>query len=87
MLPIGVTEHNPLTGERHYPRDHPVLAREATIVQTLEVARTLDARQIVLTHISEPEQLSYDDLLVFEKELRREGLAITFAYDTMVVEA
>jgi len=87
VLPIGVAEFNPLTGARHYPQDHPVLAREATIEQTLDIARSLDARQIVLTHISEPEQLGYDDLLAWEKTLRREGLAITFAYDGLVIEA
>lgn len=87
VLPIGVAEHNPLTLERHYPLDHPVLAREATIAQTLEIARILDARQTVLTHISEPEQLSYDDLLVLEKKLQQEGLAISFAWDTMLVTA
>ena len=87
VLPIGVAEHNPLTGERHYPLEHPVLQREATIAQTLEIARTLNARQTVLTHISEPEQLGYDDLLAFEKELRQNGLDIAFAYDTMIVSA
>ena len=85
VLPLGVAEHNPLTGERHYPLEHPVLQREATIAQTLEIARSLDARQIVLTHISEPEQLGYDDLLALEKELRQDGLNIAFAYDTMIV--
>jgi phosphoribosyl 1,2-cyclic phosphate phosphodiesterase len=87
VLPMGVAEYNPLTGRRHYPQDHPVLVREATIEQTLDIARRLDARQIVLTHISEPEQLGYDDLLVLQEKLRREGLPITFAYDALIAEA
>ncbi len=85
VLPIGVAEFNPLTNERHYPEDHPVLEREGTWRQTLDIARRLDADQIVFTHISEPEQLGYSDLLELEGKLRAQGLPFRFAYDAMFI--
>ena len=86
VLPLGVTEFKPLSGQRHYPLDHPVLRREATLAQTLDVVRVLHADQIVLTHISEVDQLSYDDGLVLEERWRQDGLPITMAYDGLFLE-
>lgn len=86
VLPLGVTEFKPLSGQRHYPLDHPVLRREATLAQTLDVVRVLNADQIVLTHISEVDQLSYDDGLVLEERWRQDGLPITMAYDGLFLE-
>jgi phosphoribosyl 1,2-cyclic phosphate phosphodiesterase len=39
-----------------------------------------------MTHIEEPDQLSYDDLQVLSERLQGEGLNITFAYDTMLID-
>ena len=80
---------NIITGlylQRHYPLDHPVLRREATLVQTLEVARALNADRIVLTHISEADQLGYDDGLVLEERWKRDCLPITIAYDGLLLD-
>ncbi|MEZ4582776.1 MAG: hypothetical protein R3A10_14255 [Caldilineaceae bacterium] len=41
VLPIGVFEFDPLTGERRILADHPVLAREATFRQTLAMVEAL----------------------------------------------
>ena len=60
---LGVVEFKLLSGQRHYPLDHPVLSREATLVQTLDVVCALNADRIVLTHISEADQLRYDDVI------------------------
>lgn len=86
VLPMGVAEFNPLTGERHIAAEHPVLKSEATFRQTLEVVRRLDAARVVLTHIEEPDQLSHEDLLSVAERLGEEGLDVAFAYDTLVVE-
>lgn len=85
VIPMGITEFDPFSGERHVPETHPMLKIEATFNQMLEIARRLDARHVVMTHIEEPDQLGYDDLLRLEEKLHGEGLNITFAYDTLVV--
>ncbi len=86
VLPLGMTEFKPLSGQRHYPLDHPVLRRESTLEQTLDVARALNADRIVLTHISEADQLGYDDGLVLEERWRQDGLPITMAYDGLLLD-
>ncbi len=43
-------------------------------------------QRAVMTHIEEPVGLSYDDLRLVEEKLQAEGLNITFAYDTMLIE-
>ena len=86
VIPMGLTEFNPLTGERIIPADHPVLKSEATFEQTLEMVRRMQPRQTILSHIEEPDGLRYDDMLRLERKLQAEGYAIRFAYDTMMVE-
>jgi len=86
VIPMGVTEVNPLTGAQVIPEDHPLLRSEATFAQTLEMVRHMQPRQTILTHIEEPDGLSYDDLLRLESKLQADGHAIRFAYDTMMVE-
>ena len=86
VLPLGVCEHDPLTGERRIHPDHPVIRLEATFEETLEIVRRLAPRRVVLAHVEEMDELSYDDLLRLQETLREDGLALTFAYDTMVVD-
>lgn len=83
ILPMGICEHDPLTGERRMPPDHPLLAEEMVFPDTLEVARRLEAREVVLTHIEEPDGLGHDDLLRLAAKLQGEGRPIRFAHDTM----
>jgi phosphoribosyl 1,2-cyclic phosphate phosphodiesterase len=86
VLPMGVVEFDVFTGERVIHEDHRVLGTEATFEETLEMVRQIDAGAVVLTHIEEPDGLSYDDLVRLGQHLQSRGLNITFAYDTMVVE-
>jgi phosphoribosyl 1,2-cyclic phosphate phosphodiesterase len=86
VIPMGLPEFDPFTGKRFIPADHPVLRSEATFQQTLDIVRKLDAGRVIMTHIEEPSQLSYDDLIRLEVRLKDEGFTITFAYDTLVVE-
>ena len=86
ILPMGVVEFNPLTNARVIPENHPVLKSEATFQQTLEVIKLLDAKRVILTHIEEPDSLSYDDLQLLEKQLQTEGLNVVFAYDTLIID-
>jgi phosphoribosyl 1,2-cyclic phosphate phosphodiesterase len=52
----------------------------------LEVVGKLDAGRVVITHIEEPEQLSYDDLAALARKLSADGIDLTFAYDTLLVD-
>jgi len=86
VIPMGLAECDPLTGERRIHEDHPVLQSEATFRQTLELVPKLGAARVVMTHIEEPDGLSYDDLLDLSMRLQREGLPIEFAYDGMIID-
>jgi phosphoribosyl 1,2-cyclic phosphate phosphodiesterase len=83
VLPSGLHEHDPFTGERRIHQDHPVLRVEATFAQTLRIVDALAARRVVLTHVEEVDGLGHDDLQRLAAEV---GRGITFAYDTMTVE-
>lgn len=85
VLPMGITEFNPVTGERHIPAAHPILKVEATFLQTLKMVEELEAGKVVMTHIEEADRLSYDDLCELEKRLHAADYNIRFAYDTLTV--
>lgn len=86
VLPKGLDEFDPFTGERRIPKDHPILQEEATYEETLEIVEKLDAGRVVLTHIEEVDGLSHDDLRELQEGLQGEGRNIEFAYDTLEVE-
>jgi phosphoribosyl 1,2-cyclic phosphate phosphodiesterase len=86
VIPMGVAELNPLTGERRIAQEHPMLQMEATFEETLEIIEALNAERVVLTHIEEVDGLTHDDLQELQRRLRGDGLHITFAFDTMTVE-
>ena len=86
ILPMGLAEFDPLTGRRLIAADHPVLKREATFRQTLEVVRQLNAGRVVLGHIEKVTGLGYDDYLILEQRLQKKGFNITFAFDGMLIE-
>ncbi len=86
ILPMGIAEFNPLTGERHIQREHPMLGIEATFEETLEIVEALEARRVILTHIEEVDALTHDDLQELGRRLRNAGGNVEFAYDTLVVD-
>jgi phosphoribosyl 1,2-cyclic phosphate phosphodiesterase len=82
VLPVGVFEHHPYSGERLIPEEFcrpPV--RKTRYAQALEMARALGARRTVLSHVEEMDRLSHDELV-------RLGGADGWepAYDGMVIE-
>lgn len=87
VLPMGVVEFDVFTGERLIDVEHPILQQEATFEDTLEIIRRLNAERTILTHIEESSGLNYDDLVRLEGVLEDRGLNVTFAWDTMVVDA
>ncbi|WP_235190007.1 hypothetical protein [Bacillus gaemokensis] len=60
--------------------------REATFEETLEVVKKLQAKKTIITHIEEVDNLGHDELQDIAMDLQKEGLDITFAYDTLRVE-
>lgn len=86
VLPMGICEHDPLTGERRIPEEHPVLSFEATFAETLRIVDELGSKRTVLAHIEEMDGLSYDDLLELERRLRADGRDVVFAHDGMAVD-
>ncbi len=86
VLPKGLDEFDPFTGERRIPAGHPILKEEATYEETLEILERLGAERVILTHIEEVDGLSHDDLQVLQGRLQAEGRNVAFAYDTLVVD-
>jgi phosphoribosyl 1,2-cyclic phosphate phosphodiesterase len=83
VLPMGLSEHDPFTGERRIHESHPVLRFEATFEQTLGIVDALGARRVVLGHVEEVDGLGFDDLKRLEAAI---GRNVTFAWDTMLVD-
>ncbi|GEN52333.1 MBL fold metallo-hydrolase [Halobacillus faecis] len=86
ILPVGIFEFHPLSGERILPEDHPVFQEEATFNQTMEIVKDLKAKHVILTHIEEPNGLGFDDFKELENKWKSSGLNIEFAYDTQMVK-
>lgn len=65
LLPIGVFEHHPYTGERLIPEEFckpPV--KKTRYGQTLELLAALRPRRTVLGHVEEMDKLSHDELVL-----------------------
>lgn len=86
VIPMGIVEHDPITGERRIATEHPVLRTEATFEQTLAIVEELQARRVVMTHIEESDGLSHNDLKHVAALMCRRGINLTFAFDTLTVE-
>lgn len=85
VLPTGLFEFDPFTGERRISPEHPLLREEATFEQTLKCVAALGARRVVLTHIEEPDGLTYDDLVRLQGRDDMRALNAAFAYDGLIV--
>jgi phosphoribosyl 1,2-cyclic phosphate phosphodiesterase len=65
LLPIGVFEHHPMTGERQIPEEFckpPV--KKTRYGRTLELLHSLTPRRAVLSHVEEMDGLSHDELVL-----------------------
>jgi phosphoribosyl 1,2-cyclic phosphate phosphodiesterase len=83
VLPVGVFEFHPYTGERLIPEEFckpPV--KKTRYGRALELARTLGARRTVLSHVEEMDRMSHDDLVRLGDTDGWEP-----AYDGMVIES
>jgi phosphoribosyl 1,2-cyclic phosphate phosphodiesterase len=88
FMPAGIFEFHPLSDEHLIPAAHPILKREATFAQTLEMVRSLNTPRVVFLHLGHADQLTYDDYRLLEQRLsdRADGLPrLQFAYDGLRV--
>ena len=81
VLPMGICEFDPFTGERRIHEEHPVLRYEATFDETLEIVSALGASRVVLSHVEEMNGLTHDDLLTLGRRH-----SVQFAYDGMLID-
>ncbi len=90
ILPAGIFEFHPLTGERLLAADHPLLKREITYEESLEIVRQLETRRVIFGHLGELDRLTFDEYR--EAACRQNSMPshdlppIEFAYDTLIVE-
>jgi phosphoribosyl 1,2-cyclic phosphate phosphodiesterase len=83
VLPVGVFEHHPFSGERLIPKEFckpPV--KKTRYGQALDMVRALRPRRAVLSHVEEMDRLTHDELV-------RLGEADGWepAFDGLMVEA
>ena len=83
VLPMGICEFDPFSGERRIHPEHPVLRYEATFEETRAIVELLAAGHVVLTHVEEIDGLSHDDLQRLAPDY---GFNVTFAWDGYSVE-
>jgi phosphoribosyl 1,2-cyclic phosphate phosphodiesterase len=83
VLPMGICEFDPFTGERLIHPDHPILRFEATFDETREMVRALEAKRVVLFHVEEIAGLSHDDLQRLAPSYAHN---VTFAWDGLAVD-
>jgi len=85
-VPFGVFDVNPITKERMIDGEHPILEDEHTINETIEIIKKLNADVFVLSHIEEPDNISYklgEQLSkYYTKKLRKQ---IIVAYDGLMI--
>ncbi|MDL4840692.1 MBL fold metallo-hydrolase [Aquibacillus rhizosphaerae] len=86
ILPMGICDFHPLTGEQQIDVLHPVLNAEATFSDTIDIIKKLQAKRTILTHIEEVDGLGYEELEKLKVKLKLEGIQIEFAYDTLIVD-
>ncbi len=89
FIPAGVFDLHPLTGERRIPLNHPLLKREITHGQVLDLLRCLDAERVVFVHLNETDRLHLTEYQEVARRINaaRQGIIpeVMFAYDTLIL--
>lgn len=87
VLPKGLDDIHPFTGETVIPPEHPVLQSEATYRDTLKIVEAIAPEQVIFMHLEEIEPLTPPEYEELAAMLERErGWNVTFAWDGLVVE-
>jgi phosphoribosyl 1,2-cyclic phosphate phosphodiesterase len=83
LLPVGIFERDPFTGERLIHAEHPLLRLEATYDETLEMVRAIDAARVVLSHVEHMDGVAHEMLVRLGE---RDGWEPAFDGMTLAVE-
>lgn len=85
-LPIGIVDVNPITNIRSISEDHPILIDEQTLQETIGYVSMLTASRFILSHIEEPDGISYEmGLKIGEYCSKVTGKNINVAFDTQII--
>jgi phosphoribosyl 1,2-cyclic phosphate phosphodiesterase len=87
IMPMGISEFKFGTNERLIPKDSEILKHEATFDFTIDILKFLKPKRAVLSHIEEPDQVSYKQLKEAEPRLSDSlGFPMEFSYDQMMID-
>ncbi|MDB5477610.1 MAG: Beta-lactamase superfamily domain [Alphaproteobacteria bacterium] len=86
IMPTGITEFHPLTGQRQIPLEHPILKTEPSFENTLAMIEILQAKRVILSHIEEGDGLSHDDWQEVQAKLAEKNIHIDPAFDGMKID-
>jgi len=85
-VPFGIFDVNPITKKRMIDEKHPILEEEHTINETIEIIKKLNADYFILSHIEEPDNISYklgkQLSKYYSKKLNKR---IIVAYDGLII--
>lgn len=85
-LPLGIFDVNPFTNTRLISENHPTLKDEQTIAETLEIVKKLTSDNFIVSHIEEPDNITYALGKRLSKYYSRKlNKNIKFAYDGMFI--
>ena len=86
-LPLGIMDVNPITKKRNMDENHPLLEDEQTLGETLDYVGRLSSARFLLSHIEEPDEISYEMGIELGKYCSQlTGKNVELAYDTQIVE-
>jgi phosphoribosyl 1,2-cyclic phosphate phosphodiesterase len=81
ILQNGLFELDPFSGRRRLPEGHLEDIHEMNFEYVLQLVEKLRAKQTILSHLEEPEDMSYSDYKRLESMLLPRNLNVSFAYD------
>lgn len=89
IMPAGIFEFHPLQGQRLIPTEHPLLKREATFEQTMDMIRALDTPRVIFSHLNHSDYLTHEEYREVAARVNAAGTVkpeVSFAYDGMRIE-
>ena len=81
ILQIGLFEFDPFTGDRRLPEGFLERLGEMNFDMTIDLVKQLRAKRVIISHLEEPEGMSYPRYQELEQLLAPLGLNVSFAYD------
>jgi phosphoribosyl 1,2-cyclic phosphate phosphodiesterase len=81
ILQNGLFEFEPFSGKRRLPEGHLEEIHEMNFEYVLQLIEKIRAKQTILSHLEEPEDMSFLDYKKLEQLLSPRKLNVSFAYD------